>query len=104
MMTMATKKVTPKEPPKGINTKEQIKKIISSVSTVLDDEDELAELFLVEIKKSLDEREIDITKLNKAQLLNIAIMILKSQLAMLEAYDTMIFDNIAQQLKTTSEA
>ena len=103
---MTTKKTSPKEPPKGINTKEQIKKILSSVSTVLDDEDELAELFLVEIKKSLDEREIDITKLNKAQLLNIAIMILKSQLAMLamlEAYNTMIFDNIAQQLKTTSE-
>ena len=101
---MTTKKTSPKEPPKGINTKEQIKKIISSVSTVFDDEDELAELFLVEIKKSLDEREIDITKLNKAQLLNIAIMILKSQLAMLEAYNERIFDNIAQQLKTTSEA
>ena len=101
---MTTKKASPKEPPKGINTKEQIKKILSSVSTVLDDEDELAELFLVEIKKSLDKREIDITKLNKAQLLNISIMILKSQLAMLEAYNTMIFDNIAQQLKTTSEA
>ena len=101
---MTTKKTSPKEPPKGINTKEQIKKIISSVSTVLDDKDELAELFLVEIKKSLDEREIDITKLNEAQLLKIAIMILKSQLAMLEAYNTMIFDNIAQQLKTTSEA
>lgn len=101
---MTTKNTSPKEPPKGINTKEQIKKIISSVSTVFDDEDELAELFLVEIKKSLDEREIDITKLNKAQLLNIAIMILKSQLAMLEAYNERIFDNIAQQLKTTSEA
>ena len=101
---MTTKKASPKEPPKGINTKEQIKKILSSVSTVLDDEDELAELFLVEIKKSLDKREIDITKLNKAQLLNISIMILKSQLAMLEAYNTMIFDNIAQQLKTTQEA
>ena len=101
---MTTKNTSPKEPPKGINTKEQVKKILSSVSTIFDDEDELAELFLVEIKKSLDEREIDITKLNKAQLLNIAIMILKSQLAMLEAYNERIFDNIAQQLKTTSEA
>lgn len=101
---MTTKKTSPKEPPKGINTKEQIKKMLSSVTTVFEDDDEYTELFLVEIKKSLDEREIDITKLNEAQLLKIAIMILKSQLAMLEAYDTKVFDNIAQQLKTTSEA
>ena len=100
---MATKKVIPKGQYTP-NTTEDIIKQISKVSKVLDDEDELAELFLVEIKKSLDEREIDITKLNEAQLMKIAIMILKSQLAMLEAYNTMIFDNIAQQLKTTSEA
>lgn len=100
---MAIKKTTPNNPYTP-NTTEDIIKQISKVSTVFNDKDELAELFLVEIKKSLDEREIDITKLNKAQLLNIAIMILKSQLAMLEAYNERIFDNIAQQLKTTSEA
>ena len=100
---MATKKVIPKGQYTP-NTTEDIIKQISKVSKVFDDKDELAELFLVEIKKSLDEREIDITKLNEAQLMKIAIMILKSQLAMLEAYNTMIFDNIAQQLKTTSEA
>lgn len=100
---MATKKVTPKEQYTP-NTTEDIIKQISKVSTVFDEKDELAELFLVEIKKSLDKREIDITKLNEAQLLNIAIMISKSQLAMLEAYNTKVFDNIAQQLKTTQEA
>ena len=50
---MATKKVIPKGQYTP-NTTEDIIKQISKVSKVFDDKDELAELFLVEIKKSLD--------------------------------------------------